>query len=277
MRQQVMLPTLPTNSSVLDTFPGRRRRRTVGLHLLHIQLPQQAFLGETRKQTMFTLKENEGTLSQVSARRATNGSTTGKPWRLTEVTQHVCCRGCLAIGSRLSTTLQQRGSEDPGCCAGQERTPPVHPRQTSPGFQRFGDGAVLGPGEQTDERLRFHREASARSLSHLVDMSTLFLQHRGEHFSRSPQASLLVSIVQSLAQRTPILVGQQRAPLVTIDPCGVHECLSAPFFPWLSEWDHQGFVSFGPPSASLCRMLGQPSPSPHGVAPAAWMGPRPCG
>ena len=42
MRQQVMLPTLPTNPSVLDTCPGRRRRRTVGLHLLHTQLPQQA-------------------------------------------------------------------------------------------------------------------------------------------------------------------------------------------------------------------------------------------
>ena len=74
--------------------------------------------------------------------------------------QHVCCQGCLAIGSWLPTALQQRGSEGPGCFASQERTPPVHPRLTSPGSQRFRDGAGLGHGELTDERLRFHRKTS---------------------------------------------------------------------------------------------------------------------
>ena len=62
-----------------------------------------------------------------------------RSWRLAEVTQHVCCRGCLAIGSWLPTTLHQRRSEGPGC---------------------YGYGAGLGPGELTDERLRFHRETS---------------------------------------------------------------------------------------------------------------------
>ena len=135
MRQQVMLPTLPTNPSVLDTFPGRRRRRAVGLLLLHTKLPQQA-----------------------------------------------------------------------------------------------------------------------RSLSHLLDMST-FLCNIAEniiHGHPKPSPARLHRTESGTALRDD----QQRAPLDSVDPCGVHEGLSAPFLPWLSEWDHLDLVSFGPPGASLCRMLG---------------------
>ena len=73
----------------------------------------------------------------------------------------------------------------PGLLRRPRENPPVHPRLTSPGFERFGDGAGLGLGEQT-ECLRFHvRRSPRREQPASPDPSHLQAQGRRRAGSRA--------------------------------------------------------------------------------------------
>ena len=63
-------------------------------------------------------------------------------------------------GEELSFALCNASCKLANTAGSGSSAPSVHPRLTSPGSQRFRDGTGLGPGEQTDERLRFHRKTS---------------------------------------------------------------------------------------------------------------------
>ena len=99
------------------------------------------------------LRWNEGTRSKVRSLLAE--PTSSKPRDNAPCALLKSPNTSAAGNASPSAPGPRRSNDEEAGCASQERTPPVHPRLTSRGSQQSRDGAGLGPGELTDERLAF--------------------------------------------------------------------------------------------------------------------------